>query len=607
MKLMIVESPNKVKKISAYLGAGWKVAASVGHIRDLPEKDMGLEPPSFKPTYVVSRDKKKVVAGLRALCAKADEVFLATDPDREGEAIAWHLAQELRLKKPRRVTFSEITHEAIQKALKNPREIDYKLVSAQEARRCTDRVCGWVISPILSRQAMVPLSAGRVQSPTLKLIVMRERDIMDFVPRAFFQPEANVADGITLSLVSKGWCEDGKHIFDREIADTIAAHTDLVITANHRAEKTARPPAPFTTSTLVQAASKVLKLGTQETMQLAQKLFEEGLITYHRTDSPNLSEDGHAKIAAFAQATGLPVASARMAFSSADGAQEGHEAIRPAQIERETSGLGDKAQVLYQLIRERALASVLEPAVDVVSTLAAETDAPLNAGGLNRTAVYQATARMEASAGWRTVLTLEKPPRPDTRLDCALEPGTQVSVTIEVAEKRTESPKRFTEGELVKALEKLGIGRPSTYGSIIENIKKRGYIEEKRSGKGRGQLVPTETGFKLVDALADMTFMNLDFTRKLEGHLDQIARGKARFEELMAAFYGNIETEKGRVKFPVPLIPVTACPDCGAALKRLYSKKTESYFWVHIEDTTGCSQYLRDNDGMPSQNEKTAH
>lgn len=600
MRLMIVESPNKIKKISEYLGQGWKVAASVGHIRDLPDKEMGVKPPDFKPTYVVSHEKKKVVAKLKALCKEANEVYLATDPDREGEAIAWHLAQELRLKSPKRVTFNKITKAALEKAIENAGEIDYKLVAAQEGRRVLDRIIGYTISPILSQQAMCALSAGRVQSPSLKLVVLREREIEKFRKRNFFLPMAEIGEDVELALSPKGWCEDDKHIFDRDVAEKIAAHNDLILLSNEQEDKEVRPPAPFTTSSLVQAASKYLKFSTSETMKIAQRLFEAGLITYHRTDSPNLSDEGHEEIASFARETGHEVSETKLTWASKEGAQEGHEAIRPAMIQETGDSLSGKEASLFQLIRERAIASTLVPAIDRVITISAESAETISVGEYKGKTLYRATAKSEQRAGWREVLTLEKPARPDKVITCNVTPGESITASMQIQQKTTEPPKRFTEGELVKALEKLGIGRPSTYGSIIENIKRRGYIEEQKRGKGKGLLSPTEKGMTLVDGLAELSFMNLDFTRTIEGHLDQVATGKTRYLELVKALYQNIEDEKGKVAIASPLIPVSACPSCGMQLKQLFSKKNNSHFWVHIEDNDSCQKFISDQDGAPA-------
>jgi len=598
MRLMIVESPNKVRKISEYLGSEWKVAASVGHIRDLPAKEMGVVPPYFKPTYVVSHEKKKVVSRLKALCRDASEVYLATDPDREGEAIAWHLAEELNLKNPIRVSFGEITKDAIKKALQSPGKIDSNLVSAQEGRRVLDRIVGYTISPILSELAMTPLSAGRVQSPAVKLVVLREREIEKFRKRTFFLPQADLGDGLILSLSPKNWCEDGKHIFEKEMAEKIIEHNNLVILGNETKDQESKAPAPFTTSGLVQAASKYLKFSTKDTMKLAQSLFEAGLITYHRTDNPNFSDDGYEKVASFAREKGLPVNSIREKWPAKEGAQEGHEAIRPSSIELEQVAIGENENALYTLIRERTLASTIERAIDTVITITAETESLVAVDQYTQKALYQATAKSEKRAGWRNIFSIEKPTRPNKTISSSLTPGDKVTPEMTIEVKTTEPPKRFTEGELVSALEKLGIGRPSTYGSIIENIKKRGYIEEKKRGKGKGYISPSTVGCQLVDSLAPMSFMNFDFTKTLELHLDGIAEGKTRYLDLVKALHDNIESEKAKVSIS-PLIPVAACPKCGAQLKQLFSKKNKSHFWVHVEETDNCSQFISDKENKP--------
>ena len=307
MKLFIVESPGKVKTVQSILGSGWKVAASVGHVRDLPERDLGVSLPDFKPEYVATERGKDVLKRLAALVKTAEAVYLATDPDREGEAIAWHLAETLKLKKPLRVTFGSITASAIKEAIKSPRSLDMALVSAQEARRVLDRLCGYLASGPLSKAAGERLSAGRVQSPALRLVVELEQKIRDFVATTYYGAEL-LFDGWKAAWLTKPWLKDDEYLTDKALADKAAALRSLTVEECAETESRSAPPAPFTTSTLQQAASNALKFSPKHTMELAQALYVSGSITYMRTDSPNLSDEAVQEIRAYAKTKDLPLA-----------------------------------------------------------------------------------------------------------------------------------------------------------------------------------------------------------------------------------------------------------------------------------------------------------
>lgn len=603
MKLLIVESPNKIKKIKGYLGDGWNVAASVGHIRDLPTNEFGFEPPEFRPSYVINEDKKKVVSNLKKLASDASEVYLATDPDREGEAIAWHLKVVLGLKTYKRVTFDEITKSAIQKALNSPRSIDDHLVHAQEARRVADRIVGYLISPILSQQANIPMSAGRVQSPTVKLIVLREREIQAFTKKPFYSVKATLPNGLNVELVVKEWAADGKHIFDREIAEAIAAITQVKITSIETLPKEVKPRAPFTTSTLQQVASSLLKFPLAKTMELAQSLFESGFISYHRTDSPNLSAEAFTAFTEFAASQNMPARLQQLIFPAKEAAQEAHEAIRPTDISIESAGANDAERKLYNLIRERALASCLENAVDDVTTIEACSLEPINAGGRVSHAKLTAAGKIEKRAGWRSVCTIEGASSEDSFLPPGLKSQETYNASAKVVEKFTEPPQRFTEATLLKALEKLGIGRPSTYAQIVGNITKRQYIEIVKIKK-EAKFVPTPLGFALIDALSCMTFMNLDYTRKLEEQLDEIAQGKGRYLTSIASVYDSVLNESKQIK-TASQISTKPCPKCGQPLKQIH-KQGKDPFWVHINESSECFKFIKDANGSPIIQEKAS-
>ena len=405
MKLLIVESPGKIEKLQGILGAEWRVAASCGHVRDLPDKDYGLEPPTYTPRYVET--KPDVLKKLAALVKEADEVYLASDPDREGEAISWHLKDALGLTTPKRVTYTAIAAQEVMAALASPRDIDMNLVHAQEARRALDRLCGYKVSGPLGRAVQEEkMSAGRVQSPAVRLVVERERAIRSFVSTTHFGVEltfeaiSNVCDGWKASWLPKeGWLDDEQEYFqDKEAAEKIAALRTLEIVSCQEKESRTAPPAPFTTSTLQQAANNALKFKPKKTMELAQKLYEGGHITYMRTDSPNLSESSLVEIRAYADAQGWPLSAKPRTWKSKAGAQEAHEAIRPTHPEMEEAGETPDEKALYRLIRIRALACQLADAVyDVrIARLSGEVD--------GRKAVFEAKGRTLREQGWKTIM-----------------------------------------------------------------------------------------------------------------------------------------------------------------------------------------------------------
>ncbi|WP_020406883.1 type I DNA topoisomerase [Hahella ganghwensis] len=601
MKLMIVESPAKGKQIRKYLGEGWQVAASVGHIRDLPDDEMGVEPPSFKPKYVIYKNKQKVVSNLRSLVAKASEVYLATDRDREGEAIAFHLKSCLNLHDPIRLTFDEVTKAGLQKSLQNPRKIDYRLVGAQETRRVLDRIVGYYISPIISEQSGLKLSAGRVQSPAVLLAVLREQEIRSFTKQNFYLVAVTCPNGLTAFLDPKGWCKDGKHIFDKQVADAIAREVNQVsVTSVSIDDKRSNPRPPFTTSTMQQAASSAIKLSPRKTMQAAQSLFEQGVITYHRTDKPNLSNEGFRLATKQLTEMGFDYQEQQIIRESKAGAQEAHEAIRPTDFTLEEAGEDSDQQKLYALIRERSLSSAMRPAIDSVTTIVMTAHEQVNVVEYSGYPVFTVSGKVEKYKGWRAICSIEKPSKKatDKELPALVNEGESLAVSTELVTKTTEPPPRYTEASLVAALEKQGIGRPSTYDQIIETIVKRAYIKIEK-----GRIYSEELAERLVEGLRAMSFLKLDYTKQVEDRLDDIAQGTAKYLQVVTDVYETIVAESSHISMS-KLVTTAPCPLCQKDLKQLPSKKRGgSPFWVHLEDSD-CERYLSDQDGVPVYREK---
>lgn len=600
MKLLIVESPGKIKKLQSFLGADWTVAASVGHVRDLPNENYGIEPPHFKPFYKVTPEKKDVVAKLKNLASKADEIFLASDPDREGEAIAWHLKDELKLTNYKRVTYTAITKEDVEAGIAAPRDIDMNLVHAQEARRSLDRIVGFGTSGPLSRAlGEYGMSAGRVQSPAVRIVVDRENEIKNFVSTTHYGVEltfdeaAGVASGWRATWLPKEneWVDEANPYFlDKAVAERIAAIRELTVQTFDEKDATTAPPAPFTTSTLQQAASNALKFAPKKTMELAQKLYEAGHITYMRTDSPNLSESAIKEIRAYADSKNLPLPQSPRTWKSKDGAQEAHEAIRPTHIEVEEAGDTPDQKALYQLIRNRALASQLEDAV--FSVRVARLVTPFE----DKQVVFEAKGRKLKMAGWRIVLqdgdaTEDEEKEPENPLP-VLKPGKVVAQSGRVSEKKTKPKPRFKQATLIRELEKKGIGRPATYASILDNIivSKKYLVEEK------GFLVPTARGVAASEALTPVfRFMDLNYTKDLEDKLDDVATGKLSYENCIAALYdvfmGELSAFKDKTMVP--------CPECGNREKfyRNQSKDKKSYYWK----CANCNNSFKDDNGRPGE------
>lgn len=576
-KLLILESPGKVKKVQEILGSGWKVAASVGHVRDLPVKEIGVTAPDFKPKYVPTDRGKDVLSRLTGLVKNAEAVYLATDPDREGEAIAWHLQDALKLKDAKRVTYAEITEKAIKAALDAPRSIDMALVAAQEGRRVLDRFCGYMVSGPLSNVAGEKLSAGRVQSPAVCLVVEREREIQDFRSTTHYGAELtfenvdNITDGWKAVWLVKPWLEDGQeYLLDKALAEKAAALRSLEVVDCKEAESRSAPPAPFTTSSLQQAASNALKFSPKQTMQLAQRLYEQGAITYMRTDSHNLSQDAVDAIRAFCEGQGWPLVEKPRSWKSKEGAQEAHEAIRPTHIEVEEAGETADEKALYRLIRLRSLASQLEDAVYAVRVLQLAADLD------GKQALFEAKGRTLLSQGWNILTAddavtedapgedVEGAAEPENPVP-AMKPGTRpTALTGTVLTKKTKPAARFTEASLVRELEKRGIGRPSTYAAILDTIMSRSYVKtEKRF------LAPTPLGVMVVDSLrGNFSFVEYEFTRTMEQALDDIAAGKADYRTVISEAHARLEQELQAFARATGKV----CPKCGKPMVRRVKK-----------------------------------
>ncbi len=584
MKLMIIESPGKVEKLSAILGPDWKVAASVGHIRDLPEREMGVEAPDFKPQYVLTERGGEVVARLKSLAQRADEVYLATDPDREGESISWHLQQCLKLRNPLRVTFGEVTAQAVKAAIAQPRAIDVKRVAAQEARRVLDRLVGYTVSPQLCQQTGERLSAGRVQSPAVRLVVERERAIRAFKSTLHYGVALDFADAKTGAQWTAEWLtapdfvsEEAPYFMDRDFAAAVAEVRDVQVVEFKDTEKRRSPPGAFTTSTLQQAASVALDMDPGQTMQAAQALFDAGHITYHRTDNPNVSEESLGDIFAVATRLGLEMADEPRKFKAAEGAQAGHPACTPTHWEAEDAGATVEQRALYRLIRKRAIACQLADARYAVRT--AKLEAP---GGVQGKSVqFSATGRTLIDAGWLR-LTQSDQTQEDEEQEAAnpvpdlAEGQDLVADDGRILAKKTKAPARYTKASLVAKLESEGIGRPATYAAIMDNIVSRNYVRADKKF-----LVPTPTGELVVDSLVGTyTFVDLDYTRSVEAELDRIASGEAAYRSVIERVHQQLQSEVATV------VPRFACPDCGKALvHRVKKAKKGGYdFW-------GCSGF----------------
>ena len=562
--LVIVESPAKAKTIEKFLGKDFKVESSYGHISDLPSKELGVDVDGdFDPKYEVSSDKKAVVKKLKDLAKKAEMVWLASDEDREGEAIAWHLAESLGLvkEKTKRIVFHEITKAAIQKAVENPRQIDYDLVDAQQARRVLDRIVGYELSPVLWRKVKGGLSAGRVQSVSVRLIVEREKEINEFKAEASYRIDAEFSNEKGQSFKAKL----PKSIKTKaEALKFLEQNANTTFKVSDLEKKPAKksPSAPFTTSTLQQEASRKLYFSVSKTMTMAQRLYEAGLITYMRTDSVNLSNEAKQGAAKeIIDAYGKEYAKERNYKGKSKGAQEAHEAIRPTNFAVHTAGLDYDQTRLYELIWKRAIASQMSEAK------LERTNVKINAASHKQT--FTANGEVITFDGFLKVY-LEGTDDEDLEQQEGMLPAMKIGETllnnnITATERYTRAPYRFTEASLVKKLEELGIGRPSTYAPTISTIQNRNYVEKgtvegvernytqlvlesgsvkdnlltEKVGSDKGKLVPTDIGIIVTNFLVNhfQSILDYSFTANVEDQFDDIADGKADWKDVMKAFY----------------------------------------------------------------------
>jgi len=644
MNLVIVESPTKARTLSGFLPAEFKVVATMGHIRDLPENRFGVkimkvqsskfkvQSYEFEPEYVVVPKKKEVIEKLKSEAQKAEKIYLATDPDREGEAIAWHVAELLsrypasslneknkkneitsyRANKLSRITFHEITKSAIEKALANPGEINLCLVDAQQARRVLDRIVGYKLSPLLWYKIRRGLSAGRVQSVAVRLIVEREREIEKFVPQEYWEiwvelrkHIGGLKQGVPTFLAKlekiNGQEAEIKNESQAEPIVEELKKANYEVLGVERREVFQQPPPPFTTSTLQQKAAQVLRFSSKKTMQIAQKLYEKGLITYHRTDSVALAAEAVEMIRDFiAKNYGkefLPE-QPRIFKTKSKVAQEAHEAVRPTDVRqipnspafrRDPAKGGGKFQIpnisnrdeekLYELIWKRAVASQMAAAV--------WDQTKVEVQGTTQKNIYilEAEGKIIKFEGWMKIYNKFQIPNSKFQINSKfkiqnskgegesegelpeLRKGEDLDlVKVEPQQKFTQPPPRYTEASLIKTLEKLGIGRPSTYAPIVWTIQERQYVEKKE-----GKFWPTPLGITVNDFLVEYfpDIVDYDFTAKMEDSLDAIARGEKKWQPVLSEFYGPFSQKlegviKVAEKVKVPVQPTgEKCPKCG--------------------------------------------
>ena len=581
MKLLIVESPSKAKTIEKYLDNKYTVRASVGHIRDLPKSNKKAVDirNGFKPTYEISPLKKKVVDELKKIANKADEVVLATDLDREGEAIAWHLEETLGLKNPKRIVFNEITESAIKEALLHPREVDINLKNAQEARRVLDRLFGYDLSGLIWKKVRYGLSAGRVQSPALRIIMEREREIRAFKPENYYVLSALLKGGGDEMLFT---CD--KEIWDKKEAEEIFENAKVgkwSVVSIKETEAARAPRPPFTTSTMQQVASTRLGFAPSRTMGVAQKLYEKGLITYMRTDSTNLSKSAQMQMVKYVEENfGKEYAKANFYSKKSKNAQEAHEAIRPTNPARPALGTTEDEKKLYTLIWERAISSQMTPA----KILRTKVSANISDGKIPN---FSINGSRILFPGW---LAVDKRSRgEDVEVPKLSEKDSLTLTKANMEEKETLPPGRYTEAGLIKELEKRDIGRPSTYASIIKTIVDRGYVMK----EGR-TLIPTDTG-DVVSTFIENNFGNYisdSFTAEMESELDEIAVGKRTYVKTLEDFYGPFTKalkEKDGIEKLTNIGDAPSefpCPICG---KKMVYKLSKNGKFMSCSDFPNCT------------------
>lgn len=581
--LVIVESPTKAKTISKFLGSRYVVDSSYGHVRDLPKSSMGIDiDHDFALKYTIPTKAKERVKALKEKAKKSDVIYFATDEDREGEAIAWHLKDLLGIhssKRAKRIVFHEITKGAIMEALEHPRDIDQHLVDAQQARRALDRLVGYELSPWLWKKIRRGLSAGRVQSVAVRLIVEREREVQKFVPQEYWTIEADFLKTTGETFHAKLSKREGKTLDKLDIHTNVEAQAILAdlkqasyaVTHVQTKEMRKNPPAPYTTSTLQQDANRKLGFSSKQTMMIAQQLYEgmhlgaesEGLITYMRTDSVNLSSKFTTDAKGFIEhefGKDYALATPRTHKASSKLAQEAHEAIRPTEAARTPASLQSHLDArqfkLYELIWRRALASQMAEALLNLTTIEVE-----NARGTIYT--FRATGSVISFKGY---LALYSDVYKENILPACAVGESLTAASVAPNQHFTEPPPRYTEASLVKALEEEGIGRPSTYAPTMSTIQERGYVEKKEK-----QFVPTEIGFLVNDVLVEHfpRIVDLQFTARMEDDLDEIARGTKEWVPVIREFYTPFKTNLKEKEVSVTKKELTeeatseVCEKCG--------------------------------------------
>ena len=601
MKLLIVESPSKAKTIEKYLEGVFTVRASVGHIRDLPKSNktaIDIDA-GFVPHYEISKGKEKIVHELQGLAEKASEIVLATDPDREGEAIAWHietlLKQDKKVKAPiERVIFHEITKEAVEEALKNPRKIDTALRKAQEARRVLDRLVGYDLSGLIWKKVRYGLSAGRVQSPALRIIMEREREIRAFVPEKYWR----IFGLFETPKKAKLTLECSEEPRDEKLVEKIMTEGrkgTWIVSGVNESEQKRSPRAPFTTSTLQQTASSRLGYSPSRTMQIAQKLYEAGHITYMRTDSTNLGTAAQGQILSFIEKKyGKEYAEGRIYKTKSKNAQEAHEAIRPTHVEHMIVGSGE-GERLYRLIWERAVSSQMTDAKLLKTKITAKITSAVEPLGIPSGSTADSLPDFFANGsrllfpGWLKVDN--DAISDDVELPLCKEGEELKLLDLQNEEKFTLPPDRYSEAGLIKELEARGIGRPSTYASTMRTIEERGYVN--KEGK---TLFPTDVGEVVSDFLEKhfMNYISDSFTAEMEDELDEISRGERDYEKTLKDFYEPfLKDVKSKEKLEKATNLGEApedikCPKCGSSMIIKLSRGGKFYSCSKYPDCDGA-------------------
>jgi len=576
MKLVIVESPTKAKTITKFLDSNFAVESSFGHVRDLPVSKMGIDiEHDFEPKYIVPKKAKNNLKKLQNLAKKSDKIILATDEDREGEAIAWHLAEALNIDEKRtdRIVFHEITKPAIQEALEHPRKIDMKLVDAQQARRILDRLVGYELSPFLWKKVAKGLSAGRVQSVAVRLIIEREREIKKFKVEEYWTVTANLQNGQKLPFLARLNKINDRVIDKLEIKNEKQAKEILadlkdakyLVTGLEKKQTKKQPPKPFTTSSLQQTANRWLGFSAKQTMMVAQQLYEMGFITYMRTDSLNLADKFLNEAADYLKTNlGEKYSSTRRFKTKAKGAQEAHEAIRPSEVSRSPESvngdLNPNQNKLYKLIWQRAVGSQMSEAI--IDATAVDISA-------------EATAYQFRSSGQTIKFDGYLKIYPETNQEIIL-PELKTKEELELLELKpeqhfTKPPARYSDAGLVKELEKYGIGRPSTYAPTINTVVERNYVERDENKR----LAPTAIAFTVIDLLVEHfpKIVDYEFTAKMENDLDTIAEGETRWQPIIKEFYepfhANLESKYESIN-KNDIVPEEKsneiCDKCGAPM-----------------------------------------